>query len=149
MPLTSVAGQIQERIRDVVRTILPTLDPAQIQVRPNFYVGDVICRGISIHKLAEQYDDGTIGTHDVNHVIAVTACQQEDNNAILSNDSIDVWIQTIRREFVDDRLATLSASVPQHVIKLAPGNPRVPKKQFPNWGALQIVLNVWTRELPT
>lgn len=149
MPLESVPGQIMEAIRDQIRALLPKLDPQTIQVRSNYYTGDTIHKGVSIHLLGESYDDGTIGTHDVLHQIAVTLCEQLDNDAVLTNDSITLNAQKIRRDFVDDRIATLSSTVRQHVVKLAPGNPRLPAKRFPNWDALQLVLNVWTRELPT
>lgn len=148
MPLASVEGQILEALRDRFRPILTMLEPGEVEMRDNYWSDSLPHRGLSIHPLTEQYADGTIGTHDVGYVVACSFCSQKTQDAVYSGDGPAQWKEIVRRNVVDRRLATLSSSVPQHVVRLAPGSSKVPK-EFPNWECTQLILWCWTRELPS
>lgn len=149
MPATSVEGQILEALRDRFRPVLSAvLSESEVEMRDDYFGAGGPYRGLSLHLLDEVYEDGTIGTHDCCYIIAATFCSQKTEDASYSGNGPALWRQLVRQNMVDRRIASLSASVPQHVVKLMPGTRKAPK-DFTNWDCSQLLLYCWTRELPS
>lgn len=152
MAYSSNHGAILLALQKLVKDLQPTgVSGAEIEIRGNYLVNDAPMDGISIHPGEEVYDDGTIGTMDVGYLCFITFVQRDDQDARLSDDSMQQWRELIRRRLKDQRLNVTIAnnSAPsEHVVRVY--QPRqVSTTKYPNFVISQLPVAVWLRELPT
>jgi hypothetical protein len=150
----SVHHQILVALCQAVRDLeLPRLPDDEVQVREDFWVGDEIFEGISLHPLGETYDDGVIGYEDTGYQCGLTVVVARTMDGLLSVENLKLWIEKCRRLFQNQRIPIaeddlMFADVKKHSLRVRHQIPRVPKQFVNSHRAEQLIVTAWTRELP-
>lgn len=154
MHIASHHGKILLALKALVLALRPdNVAHSEVEVRKSFQIGEMPpFRGVTLHELGEEHDDGTIGTEDTGYRCGVTFVEREDFDAALAGDQLYAWRELIRRHLKNQRLnVVLSGSpeaVKEHVCRVAPPRePNYEKKKFPGLHVQQIVVTVWLREV--
>lgn len=152
MAYSSNHGAILVALQKLIKDLQPDdVSTAEIEIRGDYLVNGVPADGISITPEGETYDDGTIGTMDVGYLCNITFVQRDDQDARLSDDSLQQWRELVRRRLKDQRLTVTIANntaPSEHVVRVY--QPRqISNTKYPNFVISQLPIAVWLRELPT
>jgi hypothetical protein len=150
MNYISNKGLIMSAVASLIQNLeLPTLSANMVAPREDYRQNDTdLFEGASVVDMGEQYDEGTIGTQDVGYLIGVVFARQRQRDAIMADDTLQFWYESLRRVATDARLAVnLTSGAPkEHVMNVLPGHTLTDPKRFPNYLIRQLVLAVWQRE---
>lgn len=147
----SSKGKIMLALQTIVKALAPDdLNDLEIEVRDSFQSsGGGLFRGVSILDMGEQLADGTNGTTDVGYICGIMFVTSSTGDAIMPDDIMPYWYETVRRRLVDQRIpvAQYGLTAPkEHVCRVLPGATITNAKKWPQYAVRQLVVAVWVRE---
>lgn len=141
--MTSRYQDILTQVKTQIAALsLSNIEADEIQIRKFPWTRDHVYSGITIHPGAEFEERGNNTHDDIVYPVMITMIQ----GTIGITDDIDriaTWRQTIRKEFIHQRLDTLTCI---NTVRIKWGEVFLPKKFRDNYDASTMALLVSSRE---
>ena len=147
--MASVEKQCLDSIVNVTRQLsLTGVAPDEIAARRRPRKGDAPYYGITFFLLPEQETRGTNQRDDVGYAIGCLIAVHADQSLSDGIDLIPSWRESIRREFIHQRLPEVSLPAGCYLTTtIEPGNFLTPKDE--RYEFSQFVIRCWMRESRT